>query len=154
MDRPVLVPAPTAHHHAATDAPLPHSDPTDNQTQTPTPSERRSRRKDEATPIQIALQHSAELRNAAWAEPLEARILGQLSQSTGLAVGSVEADCRQFTCRIRLVYPQGGRGSPSQLNTLLTTLGFEPRIDFIFGEVDGLPVTTAYLRSNQQPPLD
>jgi hypothetical protein len=80
---------------------------------------------------------------------MEERILGQLSQSTGLAVSSIEVDCRQSICRIRLIYPPGRRGSPAQLDTLLSTLGFEPRIDFTFGAVNALPVTTAYLRSNE-----
>jgi len=102
--------------------------------------------------METAVEHALEDRDPSWSAAMEARILGQLAQSPGLAVSSVEADCRQTICRLRLIHPIGGRARPAQLNTLLETLGFLPRLDSTFGEVDGLPVTTVYLHRKHSAP--
>jgi beta-lactamase regulating signal transducer with metallopeptidase domain len=105
----------------------------------------------DASTRQMAAQHAAEAKDPSWAAPMEARILSQLSQSTGLAVSSVDVDCRQTICRIRLIQP-GPQSSPAQLGPLLDTLGFEHRIAFSPAEVDGSPATMAYLRRSDASP--
>ena len=100
----------------------------------------------DVSPAQLALQFALEDEDPAWSRPAETRIFSQLSQSTGLAVTSMEVACRATICRIHLIYPSGRRAYPAQLSTLLQTAGFEPRVSFTAGAVDRAPSTTAYLR--------
>lgn len=96
----------------------------------------------------LAARFGLQERDTAWADLMEVRLVRQLSQSTGLAVTSLEVSCRETVCRVRLFFPIGRRARPAQLNSLLEIHGLEPRIGFTFGEAGGVPVTTAYLERN------
>lgn len=73
-----------------------------------------------------------ETRAAAWAAPLERSILATLAETPGLALSSVQVECRETVCRVQLVSASGEdfRGAHDRLRGL----GLELRVEAVTEE--------------------
>jgi hypothetical protein len=88
---------------------------------------------------------ASEVADPTWSPEAEARILGDISQSTGLRALDIQVDCRTTMCRVQMLKPQFQQGS---FEELVQSVGFEPAFAFNLVGRNGTQVTLAYLKRN------
>ncbi|HUF73207.1 MAG TPA: hypothetical protein VMR74_09935 [Gammaproteobacteria bacterium] len=89
-----------------------------------------------------------EQRDPAWSAPTEARILGNLSLISNLALLHVDVECRESLCRVRLLFPPGGETTYSmrQMYARADSIGVGPVSADASFESGGLSVLRLFLR--------
>jgi len=87
---------------------------------------------------------SAERVDATWAPGAEADILAKFAQMRGLALTSLQVECRSTMCRLQVASPISPDPARPPFNMIVNSIGFEPR--WLMSVVDsGTLQSVAYL---------
>jgi hypothetical protein len=94
----------------------------------------------------MELRFSAEGTDPTWSNWMEARILGQVSQVTGLGLVALDAECRETICRIKLFHPPGADALSSldKLKPIGKQIGFGHGVEVATIGEDGVPISLLY----------
>jgi len=89
---------------------------------------------------------SAESVDAGWSDGMEARILDQVAQIPNLGLASIEAECRQTICRVKLFYPPGTNALSSleKLRPIARQIGFARVVEVATLGEQGVPISLLY----------
>jgi hypothetical protein len=95
---------------------------------------------------ELESRFAAEGTDAGWSDGMEAQILDQVSQITGLRLVSVEAECRETVCRLKLFYPAGTNSLASldQFRPIASRIGLGQVVEVATIGDDGVPVSLLY----------
>jgi len=98
--------------------------------------------------VDMELQFRTEGTDAEWSRRMESRIFDQVSQVSGLRLVTLEAECRETICRIKLFYPPNANALSSleQLKPLATQLGFSHMVEAATIEENDVPMSLLYLQ--------
>jgi hypothetical protein len=87
---------------------------------------------------------SAERVDATWAPGAEANILAKFAQMNGLALTSLQVECRSTMCRLQAASPISPDPARPPFNIIVDSIGFKPR--WVMSVVDsGAIQSVAYL---------
>jgi len=96
---------------------------------------------------------AAQPRDSAWAAETEARILAHASQREGLALVSLQVECRTSTCLVYAAYPSGARVNPaSESKQLARDLRLFPRPKTTVMGLDGSAQAFTFLGRRRSLP--
>jgi hypothetical protein len=95
---------------------------------------------------ELESRFAAEGNDASWSDGMEAQILDQVSQIAGLRLVSVEAECRETVCRLKLFYPAGTNSLASleQFRPIASRIGLGQVVEVATIGDDGVPVSLLY----------
>jgi len=84
----------------------------------------------------------------AWSKQMQSQILDQVSQLSGLRLVTLEAECRETICRLKLFYPPrtNALSSLEQLKPVARQLGFGQIVEAATLAEDGVPMALLYLQ--------
>jgi hypothetical protein len=95
--------------------------------------------------VQGEQEFAAEIVDAAWAPGAEADILSRFAQMPGLAVISIQVECRSTMCRLQVASPSS-RDAARPFNVLVDSIGLEARWRMAIVDPSGALQSVAYLR--------
>jgi hypothetical protein len=83
-----------------------------------------------------------------WSRRMESQILDQVARVSGLSLVTLNAECRETICRVKLVYPPrtNALSSLEQLKPLAKQLGFGDIVEAATIGEDGVPMSLVYLQ--------
>jgi hypothetical protein len=86
--------------------------------------------------------------DASWSGAMEAQILAQISQVAGLALVTLNAECRRTICRVKLFYPPGTNALSSldKLRPVAAQIGFAHVVQVATLGDDGTPISLLYFQ--------
>lgn len=98
----------------------------------------------------VVSRFSAEGTDPNWSDGMEARILDQVSQLSGLKLVSIDAECRETICRVKLFYPPSTNAFSSldQLRPIANQIGFDHVVEAATVGDDGVPISLLYFQRN------
>lgn len=84
----------------------------------------------------------------AWSKQMQSQILDQVSQLSGLSLVTLEAECRETICRLKLFYPPrtNALSAMEQLKPVARQLGFGQIVEAATLAEDGVPMSLLYLQ--------
>lgn len=91
-------------------------------------------------------EFAAEPVDASWAPSAEARILDAFAQMPGLALISLDVECRSTMCRLQAASPASQDGASRSFNILMDSSGLETRWQMAVIDPSGALQSVAYLR--------
>ena len=96
----------------------------------------------------VELRFRTETADPTWSTQMESQILDQVSQVRGLSLVTLEAECRETICRLKLVYPPGTNAlsSSEQWRPVARQLGFGQIVEAATLAEDGVPMSLLYLQ--------
>ncbi|HUF72279.1 MAG TPA: hypothetical protein VMR74_05205 [Gammaproteobacteria bacterium] len=98
--------------------------------------------------VDMELQFRTEGTDTDWSRLMESRIFDQVSQVSGISLVTIEAECRETICRIKLFYPPNANALSSleQLKPLATQLGFSHVVEAATIDENDVPMSLLYLQ--------
>ncbi len=101
----------------------------------------------------VESRFSTEGVDADWSDSMEARILDQISQVTGLGLVALDAECRETICRVKLFYPTGtdALSSLDNLKPIARRIGFGDAVEVATIGEAGVPISLLYFLREAPP---
>ena len=100
---------------------------------------------------ELETQFSSEGTDPSWSASTESRILSEVAQVASLAVTSLEVECRETICRLKLFYPPGTDtlSSAGRFEPLADVLGFADPTEVVTVGETGVPMSLVYFQRNE-----
>jgi hypothetical protein len=95
--------------------------------------------------VQGERQFAAESVDTTWASGAEADILAKFAQMSGLALTSLQVECRSTMCRLQVASPISPNPASPPFNILVDSLDLEPRWMMAVVDASGTLRSVAYL---------
>jgi hypothetical protein len=96
----------------------------------------------------VELRFRTEGTDPTWSRRMESQILDQVSQVSGLSLVTLDAECRETICRVKLFYPArtNALSSLDQLKPIAKQLGFGHIVQAATIGEDDVPMSLIYLQ--------
>lgn len=91
---------------------------------------------------------TAERADPSWADGMEARILDRIARIADIQLVTVDAECRETICRVKLFYPPGTNSlaSRDELLPIASQIGLSRMVDVVTIGDDDVPISLLYLQ--------
>jgi hypothetical protein len=98
-------------------------------------------------------EFAAEHADPSWAPVAKAKILDRFVQMPGLALISLEVECRATMCLVQVASPDSAGATRPQFNILFESIGLEPRWLMAIADTSGTLQSIAYLWREDMAPV-
>lgn len=102
--------------------------------------------------VDVESQFRTESADPDWSGQMESRILDQVARLGELSLVTLEAECRETICRLKLFYPPGTNAlsTVDRLKPLATELGFSHVVAAATLEENGVSMSLLYLQHESE----
>jgi hypothetical protein len=103
--------------------------------------------------LRIDRAFAAESEDPTWSTAAEANVLGRIAEVPGLALVSLNVECRTTLCLLQFVTPRTPSPNAPDTGTVVRASGLRSLYMMAIRDRSGAPVSLAYLQRNEAAPV-